>query len=512
MPEYLLGIDRGTTNIKAVLFDLNGKEIKKSICPCEDIEHPFPGWSEQSMDMIWEKTRKAINDLWSGKINSKDVMAIGFSGQGSGIFTIDKHGNPVRNGIVSTDIRAKKIVDKVNTPEISKEVYSLTRGSFFEASPVALLRWLKEEEPENYNKIDKMMFSKDWVRFKLTGEINTEPTDASGGILMDVKNKSYSKKIFQLAGIEESWGKLPELLSSYSICGEVSKDAAKETGLSQGTPVVTGAHDICSVSFAAGGIDEGHLTTTVGTWGLNMAVLNEPEKVKNNKGLIYTIFSVVPEKGVLVSGDANSGSALKWFVDQFCDKEKQEANRRNIDIYQLCDEKIRSISPEELRLIYHPFLNGSPVIKSTARAGFFGLGAWNNRIDLLRAVYEGVVFSQYDYINNIRRVVDIREHWLVGGGAKSSIWSQMFADVIDSEIFTCGENELAAKGAALCAGLGIGAYKNLDEIKKICNKIENKKIFSPKKEVRENYLKKFELYKKLINRMDDIWEDFGNLT
>ena len=296
MPDYLLGIDRGTTNIKAVLFDLDGKEIKKSIYPCEDITHPFAGWSEQNMDMIWEVAKKSINNLWSEKIKSSDVIAIGFSGQGSGIFTIDKSGNPVRNGIVSTDIRAKKLVDSLNNPEVIKEVYKISRGTFFEASPITLLRWLKENEPENYKRIDKILFSKDWVKFKLTGEACTEPTDASGGVLMDVENNNYSKRLFEIAGISESWEKLPDLLPSYKICGKVSKRAAEETGLIQGIPVVNGAHDICAVSFAAGGVEEGHLTTALGTWGLNMAVLDNPQKVKNNKGLIYTIFSVVPKK------------------------------------------------------------------------------------------------------------------------------------------------------------------------------------------------------------------------
>jgi sugar (pentulose or hexulose) kinase len=511
MPDYLLGIDRGTTNIKAVLFDLDGKEIIKSVCPCEDISHPLPGWSEQNMDMIWEVAKKSIKNLWSEEIKSSNVIAIGFSGQGSGLFAIDKSGNPIRNGIVSTDIRAKKLVDSLNSSEIIKEVYKISRGSFFESSPIILLKWLKENEPENYKKIDKILFSKDWIKFKLTGEICTEPTDASGGILMDVENNNYSNKLFEIAEITESWGKLPVLLPSYKICGKVNKKAAKETGLTQDIPVVTGAHDICAVSFAAGGIEEGHLTTTLGTWGLNMAVLDNPQQVKNNKGLIYTIFSIVPKKGILVTGDANSGSALKWFVDQFCEEEKQEANKQKIDVYKICDEKIRKINPEDLKLIHHPFLNGSPAIKSTARAGFYGIGAWHNKIDLLRSIYEGVSYSQCNYIENIKKFIEIREHWLVGGGAKSHVWAQMFADVIGSEIFTSGEDELAAKGAALCAGLGVGAYKDFKEIKKLCNGVERIKIFKPQTHTRMLYLKKYNIYKKLINRMDDIWEDLNDL-
>lgn len=511
MPDYLLGIDRGTTNIKSVLFDLNGKEIIKSICPCEDVSHPFPGWSEQNMDMIWEVAKKSINNLWSEEIKSSNVIAIGFSGQGSGLFAIDKSGNPIRNGIVSTDIRAKKQKDILNSPENIKEVFKIARGSFNEASPIILLKWLKENEPESYKKIDKILFSKDWVKFKLTGEIFTEPTDASGGVLMDLKNNNYSKKLFEIGDITESWGKMPDLLPSYEVCGKVSKESAQETGLVQGTPVVSGAHDICAVSFATGGIDEGHLTTTLGTWGLNMAVLDSPMKVKNNKGFIFTIFSIIPEKGILVSGDANSGSALKWFVDQFCEEEKQEAKQQGVDIYELCDEKIKSINPENLRLIYHPFLNGSPVIKSTARAGFYGIGAWHNKIDLLRSVYEGVSYSQCNYIENIKKFVEISEHWLVGGGAKSHVWAQMFADVIGSEIFTSGENEFAAKGAALCAGLGVGAYKDFKEIKKLCNRLEKIKTFTPQTHTRKSYLKKYNLYKKLIDRMDDIWEDLNDL-
>jgi sugar (pentulose or hexulose) kinase len=511
MPDYLLGIDRGTTNIKSVLFGLDGKEVKKSIYPCEDINHPFPGWSEQNMNTIWEATKKSINNLWSEGIKSSNVIAIGFSGQGSGLFPIDKSGNPVRNGIVSTDIRAKRLVNSLNSPENIKEIYKITRGSLFEASPVTLLKWLKENEPENYKKINKVLFSKDWVKFKLSEEICTDPTDASGGVLMDVENNNYSKRLFEIAGIPESWEKLPDLLPSYKICGKVSREAAKETGLSQGIPIVNGAHDICAVSFAAGGIEEGHLTTTLGTWGLNMAVLDNPQKVKNNKGLIYTIFSVVPKKGILVTGDANSGSALKWFVDQFCEEEKQEAKKQKIDVYKLCDEKIKKVNPEDLKLIYHPFLNGSPAIKSTARAGFYGIGAWHNRVDLLRSVYEGVSYSQCNYIENIKRIVEVDEHWLVGGGAKSQVWAQMFADVIGSEIFTSGGEELAAKGAALCAGLGVGAYKDFEEVKKLCHRLERVEKFKPQEHARKSYLKKYNLYKKLVNRMDDIWEDINDL-
>ena len=314
MLKYLLGIDRGTTNVKAILFDFEGNQIKKSSRPSGEISHPYPGWSEQDMNTIWARTCEAIRGLFDDQFKAEEVAAIGLSGQGNGIFTIDEHGEPVRPGILSVDTRTKEIIALLKRDGSIDNAVSLLQFPIGENGPLGMLRWLKENEYDNYKRINKFFFSKDWIKYKLTGQVSTDQSDAGGAGLINNYTGKCPEEVYDCLGISECKTKKPPVVPTWEISGRVTKKAAQETGLLEGTPVVSGAHDIAACSFGAGGIEEGHLTMIVGTWGLNLAVLNQIPEFDGNSMVFQ---HAIPHRWLACSGDGNSGSSLQWFIDTF---------------------------------------------------------------------------------------------------------------------------------------------------------------------------------------------------
>jgi L-xylulokinase len=504
MAEYLLGIDRGTTNVKAVLFDLDGNEVKKASRASGEIRRPFPGWNEQDMDLIWTRTREAIHDLFDEDIRPEDVIAVGVCGQGNGVFLIDGQGNPVRNGILSVDTRSKNIVAQLNEEGIVSRSGEVTKFPLSEASPTSLLKWLKENERDSYDKAKHFCFSKDWVKYKLTGEICTDQSDAGGAGLIDVAKGEYCVELLDWLEIKECKEKLPAIVPTWEVCGRVTKQASEETGLVEGTPVVSGAHDIAACSWGAGGTNEGHLTIIVGTWGLNMAVLNELDV--NQSLNVPAFYHAIPDRWLATNGDGNSGSSLDWFIKTFCEYEMAEAARRSVSVYEVIEEQVANVPPAPL--LYQPFIFGMRGA-AQAKGGLLGMGDWHTKADILKAVYEGIAYSHAMYIEALQEIVNIETAFLVGGGAQSRIWPQIFADVMGFPISVPSTAEVASRGAALSAGVGAGVFKNHAEANLL---LDVKKQYMPDAERHEKYVGICRAFKRSIEDSTGVWDDLCDLA
>jgi L-xylulokinase len=506
MGQYLLGIDNGSTVSKAALFDLKGKEIAVASCKA-DTEYPHPGWTERSMEMLWQSTASAIRAvLAKSGIRPEEIAGIGNTGHGNGVYLLDKQGQPLRNGIQSMDSRAAAVLAEWNQRSLHEQVFPFTIQSFWPAQPNALLAWLKQHEPQNYERLGAILMVKDYVKYRLTGEITGDYTDMSATSLMDVRNKCYSRELMALYDLSEAYEALPALKHSSEVVGLVTPATAQETGLAAGTPVVGGMFDVDASAIGAGAVNPNQACLVMGSWSINEVITRDPIV---DPGLFMTTLFAEPGLYLTVEGSATSATNLEWFVNQCCGDERAEARQRGISVYDVCNEEVASLAPGSTNIIFHPFLYGSNV-QPTARAGFYGVAGWHTRAHLLRALYEGVVFGHLSHIEKLRTAGgQINTARLTGGGSRSAVWSQMFADTIQVPMEVSDGNELGARGAALSAGIGAGIYRNYAEA--VQEAVSVVRIHEPNSANTPLYLARYAEYQRLTRIMSEPWEALNKL-
>ena len=506
MSQYLLGIDNGSTVSKAALFDLHGKEIAVASCKA-DTEYPHPGWTERGMEMLWQSTASAIREVIAKSgVKPEEIAGIGNTGHGNGVYLLDKQGQPLRNGIQSMDSRAADIVTGWNNGNLHAKVFPFTIQSFWPAQPNALLVWLKQNEPQNYERLGAILMVKDYIKYRLTGEITGDYTDMSATSLMDVRNQCYSRELMTLYDLSEAYDALPPLKQSSEVCGQVTNAAAKETGLAVGTPVVGGLFDVDASAIGAGAINVNQACLVMGSWSINEVITKDP--IVDLSLFMTTIFAD-PDLFLTIEGSATSATNLEWFVNQFCGEEQNQAKRRGISVYEVCNEEVASLPLDSTNIIFHPFLYGSNV-QLTARAGFYGMAGWHTRAHLLRALYEGVVFGHLSHIEKLRAAGGkINTARLAGGGSRSLVWSQMFADTIQVPMEVTDGNELGARGAALSAGIGAGIYSNYSEA--VQEAVTVVRVHEPIPVNTPHYLARYAEYERLTKVMQEPWEALNKL-
>jgi L-xylulokinase len=506
MGQYLLGIDNGSTVSKAALFDLKGREVAVASCKA-DTEYPHPGWTERGMEMLWESTASAIREaLAKSGINPKEIAGIGNTGHGNGVYLLDKQGRPLRNGIQSMDSRAADVVTEWNENNLHAKVFPFTIQSFWPAQPNAILAWLKKNEPQNYERLGSILMVKDYIKYRLTGEISGDFTDMSATSLLDVRKQCYSRELMDLYGLSEAYDALPPLKQSSEVVGRVTSAAAQETGLAVGTPVVGGLFDVDASAIGAGAINANQACLVMGSWSINEVITKDPIV---DPSLFMTTLFAEPGLFLTIEGSATSATNLEWFVNQCCGDERAEAKRRGISVYEVCSEEVGSLPPGSTNIIFHPFLYGSNV-QPTARAGFYGVAGWHTRAHLLRALYEGVVFGHLSHIDKLRTAgAQINTARLAGGGSRSEVWSQMFADTIQVPMEISDGNELGARGAALSAGIGAGLYRDYAEAVQEAVKVV--RVHNPIPANTPHYLARYAEYERLTRVMKGPWESLNKL-
>lgn len=500
MGKYVLVIDRGSTNVKAILFDTKGKEAFVSSHPCQKPVSVKPGWWEQDMDQMWEDSVKAVKGLFEQGVSPEEVKGVIVTGQGNGLMPIDKDGNPSRMGMLSLDARAGSIVGDWIADGSYDKIVEVSHMPFGAGSPLPLLAWFKKEQPEEYAKMDKILFSKDWIRYKLSGSLCTDLTDASGASLMDLTKKEYAYDEFEFLGLEDIKDKLPEIHKSHEQVGKVTEEAAKATGLHAGTPVFCGIHDIAAYPFGIGTFDSRQVISVMGTWGMNVI------PVKDMTGAPAGLFHSVPDYFLSIIGDGNSGGCFDIMIDNLCQGEKTEAEKKGISVYQYLQEMVEETRPTGI--VFQPFLFGHSFC-GDAGAGFVGIKNWHTKADIMRAVYEGIVMGHYMNIQAMPDYKDFKCLWLIGGGSKSKIFGQLFADITGLTVKVPCNNEITARGGAMNAWVGLGEYANHEEAS-ILPEIAVEYV--PDREMREFYQKKQEVFCRLYEMNKEVWPQLNEMS
>ena len=505
MSKYLLGIDNGGTFSKAAIFDEEGRQISVASVPTVTLT-PRPGYTERDMEDLWQVNVKAVKEtIEKSGVNPKDILGVSFSGHGKGLYMVGKDGKPSYNGILSTDARAWKYVEKWEKDGTKEKVFEKSIQEILASQPVSILAWFKDHHPEVLENTKYIFAVKDYIRYRLTGEAYGEYTDFSGANLVNLHTKEYDKELLALFGLEEIYDKLPPLKYSADICGYITKEAAELTGLAEGTIVAAGMFDVDACGIASGLADEEQMCMVAGTWSINEFIAKEP--VTNGTVALNSMFCI-PGYFLIEESSPTSAGNMEWFIRNLMSFEKENFKAAGESIYHMTNEWVASIEPQDNKVVFLPFLNGSnedPLAKGT----FVGLTAFHNKKHMLRAVYEGIVFS---HVTHVKKLLHNREVpksiRLSGGAANSEVWVQIFADALQIPIDTIEEKELGAQGAAIAAGIAAGLYKDYKEA--VSRTVNITKTVYPRKEYKEIYQEKYRVYRAVIDGLSSAWKNFKN--
>jgi xylulokinase len=448
-----LGIDVGTGGSRAVLIDTSGAVIAAATVEHEPFTSPEIGWAEQNPEDWKRAAFAAIRQVLTNEnVCAEEIAAVGLSGQMHGAVFLSETDEVLRPSIIWCDQRTEKqcrdLTEKIGAEKLIELVSNPALPNF----TLTKMLWARENEPEIWNQTKTVLLPKDYLRFCLSGDKATDVSDASGTLMLDVKNRKWSSEI--MTAVEMSESLLPELYESSEITGEISDECAAETGLIAGTKIVAGAGDNAAGAIGMGIVRVGAVSATIGTSGVVFAVTDQPSI--DLKGRIHTFCHAVPHRWHNTGVTQAAGLSFKWFRDNFAANES----------YDELVEAAKKISVGAEGLLWTPYLMGerTPHVDSNVRASLIGLTASHTKAHVVRAILEGVAFSLRDAIEIFKELnVPIESIKLGGGGAKSSVWGQIQADVYGQTVETIQAEEGAAYGAALLAGVGAGEWKTVEE-------------------------------------------------
>lgn len=509
-PDLLLGIDAGTSVVKAALFDLAGRDQGVARRRTEVVS-PHPLWSETDMEALWQAVAATIRTLVSESgVDPARIAAIGLTGTMVGAWLVDGAGQPVRQGILWSDGRAQPLIDRalVANPDFMRTIYRSSGSVMQQGCTLPVLAWLAENEPRSLDRAEAVLCCKDWVAFKLTGSFGIDPTEASV-LPGDNRARTYSDAMFDLFGLRAYRRLFPAVRPSEAIAGVLTKEAAAATLLRAGTPVGVGAGDVPASALGLGAFDPDVACTLLGTNILNCLVSATPLFEPADIGLL---FSLPPDRWLRSMVNVSGTTSLDWFVEHFCAEERRHA-ASGADLYADLEALASASPPGAQGLLYLPYLSDlgitAPFYEPAARAEFFGLSDRHTRGDLLRAVYEGIALSIRDgYAVMPRPAQEIR---LSGGGARSAFWSQMIADATSLPVVVPGgTSEFGAKGAALLAGVGVGTYASVSDAVRLAQSEGVR--YEPDPETAEVYRARYEVYRMIQHDLRPAWQALRRST
>jgi xylulokinase len=454
----VMGIDVGTGGTRAVVVDENGGVIASGSAEHQPFRTPEPGWAEQDPRDWWRAAVEAVrNAMHSSQLAAGEIKCVGFSGQMHGAVMLDGNYEIVRPALIWCDQRTGRQCRELAELFGLQHLIQLTCNPPLSNFTLTKLLWVRENEPKSWQRVAHVLLPKDYVRFQLTGQLATDVADASGMLLLDVAQRSWSDEVLLKTAIERRL--LPELFESQQVCGAIGREASRLTGLPVGTPVVAGAGDQASGAVGMGITRAGVVSATIGTSGVVFAATDRP--ALDPKGRLHTFCHAIPKRWHVMGVTQAAGLSLRWFRDLL----RGSSNGPGASYDQLTQEAAGVRAAAE-GVFWAPYLMGerTPHLDPNARAAFIGLTASHGRPHLGRAVLEGVAFSLKDTFNIFNEIeVPVAHIRLGGGGARSPLWQQIQADAYGHEVELVEADEGAAFGAAILAGVGINVWDSVDQ-------------------------------------------------
>lgn len=447
---HFLGIDVGTSGVKAVLVDGKGTVRASHTAPLK-LSTPKPGWAEQHPEDWWKAAVAAVKKVVAG---GKKVDGIGLSGQMHSSVFLDAKGKVVRPALLWCDGRTTEQCREITEAVGEQNLRAWASNPALEGFTLPKVLWLRKHEPQAFRRVAKVVLPKDYVRYQLTGQLATDPSDASATLMYDTAGGRWSEALLGAVGLTTAI--VPDVGGSSEVLGRVTREVAKATGLAEGTPVVGGGADNACGAAGVGVVTEGEAVASWGTSGTVLAPLTEP---RVDPGLrAHTFCHVVPNMWYVMGVMLTAGGAFSWYRQQLA---QELARSKDGDL--VLNKEADSVPIGSLGLTFLPYLQGerTPHRDASARGAFVGLTLAHTRAHLSRAVLEGIGFGMRDSVEIVRELTPIKSLLLTGGGAKSAFVRRLQADIDGLPVGTVNREEGPAYGAALLAAVGVGAFRDL---------------------------------------------------
>jgi xylulokinase len=497
---YWLGLDVGTGGSRALLVDASGRVQYAFTAAHDEMRMLKPLWAEQDPDNWWHASQAAIGGvLHQAGADGKDILGIGLTGQMHGLVLLNAQNKVIRPALIWCDQRSQKQVDFINSKLGADFVLQATANPVLTGFTLPKLLWVRDNEPGKFEAVRKILLPKDYLRFMLTGEFASDVSDASGTSLFDVVNRSWSTAMMDGLGLDRSI--LPRVYESSEVTGQLSAEAAAATGLHVGIPVVAGAGDQAASAIGNGIVKAGTMSCTIGTSGVVFAYLQEP--AYDPLGRVHTFCHAVPKAWHVMGVTQGAGLSLQWFRNRFAPDAEYDDLTADA-----------TLSPAGAQgLFWLPYLMGerTPHLDAEARGAWIGLTAKHQKSDLVRAILEGVCFSQKDGLEIVASLGARPELVrLSGGGGKSPFWHQLFADVFNLRVATLETQEGSAYGAALLAMVGSKHFADAGEA---CSAtVKEVAVVDPDADQMNFYQKQYAVYRSLYPALKEIFKSIGKLN
>ena len=483
-----IGVDLGTSSVKLVLMDETGK-IHGTTSREYKLYFPQPGWSEQNPADWYNEAIAGLKDLLKD-VDKSEVAGISFGGQMHGLVILDENDEVIRPAILWNDGRTQKQVDYLNN-EIGKETLSkYTANIAFAGFTAPKILWVKENEPENFKKIKKIMLPKDYLAYKLSGTFCTDYSDASGMLLLDVQNRKWSKEMCDICGITEDM--LPKLFDSFEKVGELKHDLAAELGLKDGVVIAAGAGDNAAAAVGTGTVGNNKCNISLGTSG-TIFMSSDSFAVDSNNALHS--FDHADGHFHLMGCMLSAASCNKWWMDEILKTKDYADEQKGID------------KLGENHVFFLPYLMGerSPWNNPNARATFTGITMDTTREDMTQAVLEGVAFATRDMYEVAKSIgVAPKRTMICGGGAKSPLWRRMIANILNVEVDVPSCEEGPGMGGAMLAMVACGAYKSVEDAAAAIVKVD--KTEKPDPELVAKYEARYQQFKTIYPSLAETFD------
>ena len=485
-----IGVDLGTSAVKLLLMDETGK-VLNIVSKEYPLSFPQPGWSEQNPSDWWTQSIAGLKEL-TADVDKNDVAGISFGGQMHGLVVLDENDEVIRPAILWNDGRTQKETDHLNN-EIGKEKLSeLTGNIAFAGFTAPKILWLKANEPENFEKIKKIMLPKDYIAYRLTGEFSTDYSDASGMLLLDVKNKCWSKEMLDICDVKEEW--MPKLYESFEKTGTLKQEVAEELEFPAGCIVAAGAGDNAAAAIGTGTVGVGKCNLSLGTSG-TLFITSDSFGVDPHNALHS--FDHADGGYHLMGCMLSAASCNNWWMkdilhsDDFVNEQKPLEDEGRLG---------------ENNVYFLPYLMGerSPHNDPSARASFIGMSMDTSRADMLQAVFEGVAYGLRDSLEVARSLgVAPKRTTICGGGAKSPLWRKIVANIMNMQVDTVEVEEGPAYGGAILAAVADGTFESVEAAAKAI--VRKKDTTEPDPVLVEKYEKGYQKFKKFYPALKNLF-------